>query len=134
MSPARIQRRRTRGWTAPLDAHGRKPVYVGRGTPFGNPWVVIHTTIGAGWAVQWAGHRDQHKPLGLNDFIPADDQRAAHAHAVDLFETWVRAHPRLLDRARRELAGRDLMCWCHESLPCHADALLKIANGEESAS
>jgi hypothetical protein len=27
-----------------------------------------------------------------------------------------------------ELAGRDLVCWCPLSGPCHADVLLKIAN------
>jgi hypothetical protein len=128
--PRRIQRRRTRGWTAPLDTEGRKPIYVGRGTRYGNPWAVIHLTTGTGWAVQWAGHRDQHKPLGLNDLVPAKDQHDAHALAVEMFETWVHAHPQLLERARRELAGRDLMCWCPDALPCHADALLRLANPE----
>lgn len=34
------------------------------------------------------------------------------------------------DRAtiRRELAGRDLACWCPLSEPCHADVLLELAN------
>ena len=26
------------------------------------------------------------------------------------------------------LAGKDLMCWCPPSQPCHADVLLEIAN------
>lgn len=30
--------------------------------------------------------------------------------------------------ARRELAGRDLACWCAPSLPCHVDVLLRVAN------
>lgn len=30
---------------------------------------------------------------------------------------------------RAELRGRDLACWCPLDLPCHADALLEIANG-----
>lgn len=29
---------------------------------------------------------------------------------------------------RRELAGKNLACWCKPSDPCHADILLKIAN------
>jgi hypothetical protein len=132
--PNRVQRKRTRGWTAPLDAQGRKPVYVGRGTRWGNPWAVIHLTTGRGWAVQWAGHRDQHKPLGLKDFVPANDQRDAHALAVELYETWLYADPKLLDRAQQELAGRDLMCWCADTLPCHADALLRLANLERTRS
>jgi hypothetical protein len=133
VSPARIQRRRTRGWTAPLDPQGRKPVYVGRGTRFGNPWAVVHLTTGSGWAVQWAGHRDQHRPLGLNDLVLANDQRDAHRLAVELFECWVYDLPRLIERACVELRGRDLMCWCAESLSCHADVLLDLANKETAS-
>lgn len=29
---------------------------------------------------------------------------------------------------RRELAGRDLACWCPLGQPCHADVLLELAN------
>ena len=29
---------------------------------------------------------------------------------------------------RRELAGRDLACWCPLEEPCHADVLLRVAN------
>jgi hypothetical protein len=28
----------------------------------------------------------------------------------------------------RELAGRDLACWCPLDVPCHADVLLDVAN------
>lgn len=30
---------------------------------------------------------------------------------------------------RRQLAGRDLACWCGPDAPCHADVLLEVANG-----
>jgi Domain of unknown function (DUF4326) len=30
--------------------------------------------------------------------------------------------------ARRDLAGRDLACWCRDEDPCHADVLLEVAN------
>ncbi|WP_201304910.1 DUF4326 domain-containing protein [Streptomyces sp. GS7] len=33
-----------------------------------------------------------------------------------------------MERARQDLAGRDLMCWC-SPLPCHADVLLGLAHG-----
>jgi hypothetical protein len=32
------------------------------------------------------------------------------------------------DDVRRELAGRDLCCWCPLDDPCHADVLLEVAN------
>lgn len=35
--------------------------------------------------------------------------------------------------ARRELAGRDLACWCHPGDPCHADVLLELANTPEES-
>ena len=34
------------------------------------------------------------------------------------------------ERVRRELRGRDLVCVC-APMPCHGDALLEVANGEE---
>ncbi|MFK8851184.1 DUF4326 domain-containing protein [Streptomyces sp. Ac-502] len=123
--PSRIQRRRTRGWRALEGA-----VYVGRGTRWGNPYVVVQTRTGTGWAVHWAGHRGQTPPHGLKTEVPANHQRDAHALAVELHAVWFFSQPELVDRAQRELAGRDLMCWCHESLPCHADVLLRIANKE----
>jgi hypothetical protein len=31
-------------------------------------------------------------------------------------------------RALRSLSGKDLACWCALDQPCHADALLALAN------
>jgi hypothetical protein len=33
-----------------------------------------------------------------------------------------------VDEVRRELADRDLACWCQLDAPCHADVLLEWAN------
>lgn len=121
--PARVQRRRTKGWRKPEGAR-----YVGRGSRFGNPWAVAQTCTG--WAVNWAGHAGQQKPDGLNDHIPAVDRRAAHLLAVELYEIWLRQQACLLERARRELAGQPLMCWCADTLACHADVLLRLVNEE----
>lgn len=33
------------------------------------------------------------------------------------------------EAARRELAGKNLACWCAVGSPCHGDVLLEIANG-----
>jgi hypothetical protein len=32
-------------------------------------------------------------------------------------------------RAKKELRGRNLACWCPLDQPCHADVLLEVANG-----
>ena len=42
---------------------------------------------------------------------------------------WGRIGESVYDTIRRELAGRDLACWCPLDQPCHADVLLEIANG-----
>ena len=53
--------------------------------------------------------------------------------AVDRFSEWVEGQPLLQADIRRELAGKDLACWCRTDHPCHADVLLRIANREEVA-
>ncbi|NJP42302.1 DUF4326 domain-containing protein [Streptomyces sp. PRB2-1] len=53
-----------------------------------------------------------------------------------MYRRWLEQHPSLAEAARRELAGRDLMCWCPLPAPgqpdhCHAAVLLELANGGE---
>ncbi|MFJ6215066.1 DUF4326 domain-containing protein [Streptomyces sp. NPDC092296] len=122
MIPQRVQRRRTVGWRAPEGAR-----YVGRGTRFGNPWVVTQTRDA--WAVNWTGprgERQQARPA----FYGFTDRRTAHEKAVAYYRQWLHARPDMVARVRAELAGRDLMCWCPDGLPCHADVLLAVARGE----
>lgn len=56
----------------------------------------------------------------------------AHAAAVAAYREWITAPAQadLLARARRELRGRDLMCFCAPHLPCHADVLLELVNAD----
>ncbi|HEX6685743.1 MAG TPA: DUF4326 domain-containing protein [Candidatus Limnocylindrales bacterium] len=43
--------------------------------------------------------------------------------------------PSYVERAREDLAGRDLCCWCKpDALWCHADDWIAIANGVSTAS
>lgn len=116
-TPERIQRKRTKGWTAPS---GSK--YVGRGTRWGNPWVVAQTRTG--WAVNWAGDG----PSRPDWTVATDNQGAAHVMAVGLYREFAESTVGFAARARVELKGRDLMCWCSESLSCHAAVLLELAN------
>src|SRR4029077_17130241 len=37
--------------------------------------------------------------------------------------------PFTIDDVRRELKGRDLLCWCKLVAPCHDDVLLALASG-----
>ena len=54
--------------------------------------------------------------------------RHTRDEAVRLYRVHLDAHPDLVARARDELAGRDLTCWCPLDVPCHADVLLEVAN------
>ena len=50
------------------------------------------------------------------------------AEVVAKHREWFYAQPELVARARRELRGRDLVCFCAPAL-CHADTLAEAANG-----
>jgi len=66
--------------------------------------------------------------------FPAEGKTAeAHAECVAAFRRWVMAEAQsgLRAAARRELRGKNLACYCAPGVPCHADVLLEIANGEE---
>jgi hypothetical protein len=55
---------------------------------------------------------------------------AEHAEVVARYRAWITSleQAALLERARRELRGLDLMCYCEPHLPCHADVLLELVN------
>jgi hypothetical protein len=95
--PRRLTRTRARGQSNPRNA-----LYVGRGTKWGNPYV-----IGA--------------PSGT------DGITITREVAVTRFRTLV-SEPQNVILIRRELRGRDLTCWCKQDEACHADVLLDLAN------
>ena len=60
---------------------------------------------------------------------PFSIREHGRAEALERYERWLADRPDLLARARQELSGRPLACWCKPTDPCHADILLRIANG-----
>jgi hypothetical protein len=52
--------------------------------------------------------------------------------AIRLYREYLLATPGLLGAARAGLAGHDLACWCKLGVPCHADVLLELVNGEDT--
>lgn len=103
---------------------------MGRGTRWGNPFKVGKDSVIRG------------------DFGGMDMEMTLHAdtaqQAVDLYRRYVtsgivdplgmiRFRAAIAQDILRELAGRDLMCWCPLDQPCHADVLLEIANGGDAA-
>ncbi|MEV1315327.1 DUF4326 domain-containing protein [Micromonospora arborensis] len=106
MSPQRIQRKRTAGWRMPENT-----VYVGRPTGFGNPFKV-------GDDITKFPFRDAYGPT-VRDA----------AHAVEIFRGYAQITTFYADWVRKDLAGKNLACWCKPGDPCHADVLLEIAAG-----
>lgn len=110
--PQRVQQRRTKGWRKPEGA-----VSVVRGTDWGNPFKVgDHQAL----VVQYSHPRQE----GTTILV------ATPALAVALYREWLAQHygPGIYEQIRRELGGKDLMCYCAPDAPCHADVLLAIAN------
>ncbi|GAA0705040.1 hypothetical protein GCM10010193_70100 [Kitasatospora atroaurantiaca] len=150
--PHRIQRRRVKGWRAPEGV-----VYVGRGTKWGNPWAYrtpsalarVPALDGAPWE-----HEGRIKAPKMHHAYCHPDGRTTHhfvrhmtrAECVEMYRQaltaptdkvhvwhgtglpWLTA-----EDVSRELAGRDLMCWCPPTAACHADVLLELANPAPTA-
>lgn len=105
--PKRLQRRRTKGWTAPAGNY----TFVGRGTPWGNPFKAADSSLAVAAFRAWVNRERVVLPKGMT---------CAGACAVVDRERLLRTLP--------ELRGRDLMCWCPPDQPCHADVLIEMAN------
>jgi hypothetical protein len=50
--------------------------------------------------------------------------------AVSMFRQWIRsaAQKALRERAKEELHGKNLACWCKPGTPCHAEVWLDLVN------
>jgi hypothetical protein len=103
--PERIQLRRKRHWMLPPNT-----ISVGRPTNWGNPYVV-RPDLPPG------------QPIGCL-YISAETAETA----VEAFRGLLARSPSIVEAAQRDLAGRNLACWCPLGAPCHADVLLEIAN------
>jgi hypothetical protein len=49
---------------------------------------------------------------------------------IQKYKEWVLSQPEMVEKIKRELKGKDLVCFCRPK-PCHASVLLNIANPPE---
>lgn len=77
----------------------------------------------------WAVRIDRRSKWGNPFKIGQDGTRE---EVIAKFEAWLLQRPNLIALAKKELRGKDLLCWC-APLPCHGDVLLRIANAGEPA-
>jgi hypothetical protein len=101
--PERIRLRRAKGWRKPEGT-----VTVARPSAWGNPFRLGATV---------RGDDDVEVTLDRDTMIA-------------LYRRWLAESPELVAKARAELAGHDLACWCPLEEPCHADVLLRVAAGD----
>lgn len=90
-------------------------IYVGRPTPWGNPFVVGHNGTAeqcvALYRALLAGYLCISNP---RDQVAAQERALAH-----------------VSKHLMELKGKNLACFCSLAKPCHADILLALANDRE---
>jgi hypothetical protein len=89
--------RPTRDGTPKYDA------YVGRPSPFGNPFSHEKGTL-------------------------AKYKVKTREEAIARFREFLMRNPNLLRLVKKHLRGKILGCWC-APLPCHAEVLAEVANG-----
>lgn len=77
-------------------------VYIGRGSYWGNPFSEKNGTK----AIVKVNSREE---------------------AIAMYREWLLTQPDMLARARQELKGKILGCWCYPK-PCHGDVLVELVN------
>jgi Domain of unknown function (DUF4326) len=76
-------------------------------------------------AARCYGVRIDRKTKWGNPFVIGED--GDRSEVIAKYAAWLESKPELVAAAKRELAGKDLLCWC-APLPCHGDVLLRVAN------
>lgn len=119
--PQRIQLKRTRGWRLQAVSqalNGLPARRVTRPGLFGNPFRVTTGKV--------MGLRGYNATAAVHDFrewLAGSDQSFGGPDAE--------ARRAALLARLPELRGKNLACWCPLDQPCHADALLELANRED---
>ncbi len=131
-TPIRIQRSRKHKQVSP---NGLPIIYVGRPTMWGNPFRLIGDMIYVDTS---------HRRKILSPWVLFIDSGGHTAHdVVKMFESmmmdlnsWpvedaIYKRFRLMRDRILDLHGKNLSCWCSLDCHCHADVLLKLANGKD---
>jgi hypothetical protein len=127
-APTRIQRRRSKGWKMPENS-----IYVGRGSKWGNQFVIQIAPKGMVGAYPQTDNRyavvdtRTDAPRGNYKLFPTFFDAARYA-VTQFRNVQLRDILREDPDALQELTGSHLACWCAESNPCHGDLLLELAN------
>lgn len=117
--PERIQLSRAKGWRKPPGV-----IVVSRPSKWGNPFKM------RGTADMWVAYDDRTgKVVSFCNSRTEAQAAAVQAFTVDLVAGLL--SPTVAD-VQRELAGKDLACFCPLDGPCHADVLIGLANADQA--
>lgn len=125
VATVRLQRSRAKG-SRLVSPNGLPVVCVSRPGRWGNHYKVINPAISeARYAVVDIRHGGIVSRFGFQEHaIECSIKRFSCELYLGLLSFGV------ID-IRRELAGKNLACWCKLGSPCHADVLLRVAAGGE---
>jgi hypothetical protein len=124
VAPVRLQRSRAKG-SRLVSPNGLPVVCVSRPSKWGNQYSVVRSgpdELACYYVARW----DE-----ILKYCFTRDE--ATRLAVLMYENALlsRVLPYQVENVRRDLAGKNLSCWCKLGSPCHADVLLRVANGGE---
>lgn len=126
MSPVRIKRERTSGWRlADATSNPLGAVIVSRPSRFGNPF-----TIRQAIEAEMTNPRSAVTEL-YREWLRVGTEGGWYEETYRIGRN-VYDRRRVLDELHT-LRGKDLACTCPLGKPCHADVLLKLANGPQGA-
>jgi hypothetical protein len=116
--PFRVQRKRTKGYKMPANTKS-----VTRPHKFGNPYKIGMHNV---WDI-----KDRETGKSLKDILVAKNGENKY-HTIEdtllAYREKIKASGAMQQIIKRELAGKNLACFCPLSSPCHADILLEVAN------
>ncbi len=117
--PARIQRKRTKGWRMPDGA-----VNCTRPGKWGNPF-----RVGEYWKIgKGSNGMSRLRALAPEYADSTFTLIETPEQAVAMFRLYHERYP-LQTNEIEELRGHDLACWCGLDKVCHVDVLLELVNG-----
>ena len=125
MKPTRIQRKRTKGYKQPDNT-----CYCGRGSKWGNPFVVGKYLNGWGKAILTTAickHPSAYIEIYNSNLF---DDIITLEKSVEWYKLWIDFQVENQNLDLTELLKYDhLSCWCSLESPCHVDVLLnKLKN------
>lgn len=90
---------------------------------------VVHVKAG-GWDIYVGRTMPGHGPACVDQGWSNPYRVKEHGRsAIRLYLDMLVRHPEIVMRARRELHGKVLACWCAPR-PCHGEALARLADGD----